>query len=349
MRRILLVGAGHAHLVVLRSLAREPLHGARFALVTPHARQVYSGMLPGVIAGHYRREEAEIDVARLAARAGAEFIEGAVTAFRAQQRTASLADGSELEFDCASLNAGSLADTGVPGSAEHALPVKPFERLLERLDASAGRHVAVIGGGAAGVELAMAVRHRGAQASVYSERAPFAGALAARIGAALRRQSVNFLAMPVTRLEAGVRTIAGPTEARYDQVVLASGAVPLPWLARSGLATDERGFARVDSTLRSISHPEVFAAGDCATLSPDPVPKSGVYSLRQGQALAQSLRRLVRGEPLAPYRPQRHALMLLTCGRRYAIAERGGWSAEGRWVWWWKDLIDRRWIRSLRA
>ena len=348
MRRILLVGAGHAHLALLRSLAKGPLAAARFALVTPHAKQVYSGMLPGVVAGHYRREDAEIDIAPLAARAGAEFIEGEVVAFDAQQRIATLGDGSELEFDCASLNAGSLADTAVPGSAEHALPVKPFEDLLARLEPSAGRHVAVIGGGAAGVELAMAVRHRGAEASLYSERSPFSGALAGRIAAALRRQQVNFLAMAVTRLEGDGTVVAGPTEARYDQVVLASGAVPLPWLARSGLATDERGFARVDPMLRSVSHPEVFVVGDCATLSPDPVPKSGVYSLRQGEALARSLRQLVRGEPLSPYRPQQRALMLLSCGRRYAIAQRGDWDAEGRWVWWWKDRIDRGWIRSLR-
>ena len=349
MKRFLLVGAGHAHLAVLRSLAKEPLDGARFALVTPRARQVYSGMLPGVVAGHYGREEAEIDVAQLAERARAVFIDGEVAAFDAQQRTATLADGNELEFDSASLNAGSLADTAIPGSAEHALPVKPFDRLLERVELSPGKHIAVIGGGAAGVELAMAVRHRGAQASVYSERSPFPPRVAARVAAALRQQSVSFLATAVTRLEAGGRVVAGSTEARYDQVVLASGAMPLPWLAGSGLATDERGFVRIDETLRSVSHPDVFAAGDCASFDEEHVPKSGVFALRQGEALARSFRALVRGEALAPYRPQRRALMLLSCGRRYAIAQRGAWSAEGRWVWWWKDRIDRAWLRSLQA
>jgi selenide,water dikinase len=347
VRRILLVGAGHAHLVVLRSLAREPLHGARLALVSPHAKQIYSGMLPGVIAGHYRREQAEIDVARLAERAHAEFIPGEVAAFDAGSRSATLKDGAELEFDCASLNAGSLADTTVPGSARHALPVKPFEPLVERLESSPRGHVAVVGGGAGGVELAMALRHRGLQASVYSERSPFSPRLAERVTAALRRRSVNFLAMAVKRLAPGPSVITETTEARYDEVVLASGTMPLPWIAASGLATDERGFVLVDDTLRSVSHPDIFAAGDCATLQPQPVPKSGVYSLREGQTLAQSLRCLVSGMPLPAYRPQRHALMLLTCGGRYAIAERGSWSAEGRWVWWWKNHIDRKWIRSL--
>jgi pyridine nucleotide-disulfide oxidoreductase family protein len=349
VKRILLVGGGHAHLVVLRALAKEPLQGARLALVTPRARQLYSGMLPGVIAGHYRREEAEIDVAQLAARAQAEFIHGEVAAFDAQQRSVTLKDGGELEFDCASLNAGSLADTAVPGSTAHAFPVKPFEALVERLESAQAGHFAVIGGGAAGVELAMALRHRGAQASVYSERAPFSASLTRRVARALRAQSVNFLAMAVARLESGPTVVTATTQARYDAVVLASGAMALPWLAGSGLATDERGFALVDDTLQSVSHPEVFAAGDCATLRSHPVPKSGAYAVRQGETLAQNLRRLAQGEPLVPYRPQRQALMLLTCGRRYAIAQRGRWSAEGRWVWWWKDRIDRGWIKSLAA
>jgi pyridine nucleotide-disulfide oxidoreductase family protein len=347
VKRILLVGAGHAHLAVLRSLLKEPLRDARIGLVSPFARQVYSGMLPGVVAGHYRKQDAEIDVARLAASAQAEFIEGEVVGLDAQRRSATLKDGSELVFDCASLNAGSLADASVPGSLAHALPVKPFELLLQRLDLTRGGHIAVIGGGAGGVELAMAMRHRGAHVSVYSERSAFPPGLAPRVAAALRGESVSFLAMAVTRLEPGPSVIAGATEARYDQVVLASGAAPLPWLARCGLATDERGFVLVDETLRSVSHPEVFAAGDCATLREHPVPKSGVYALRQGQALVQSLRRLVAGQPALAYRPQRHALMLLSCGRRYAIAQRGGWSAEGRWVWWWKDRVDRSWVKSL--
>lgn len=345
MKRVLLVGAGTAHLALLRALRKAPLGGARLGLVSPLARQAYSGMLPGVLAGHYRAAEAEVDVARLAADAQVEFIEGEVVALDAGRRAATLADGSELDYDQASLNAGSLTDTAIPGSLEHALRVKPFEHFLERVPELEGGHVAVIGGGAAGVELAMALRRRAPQVSLYAEGAPFAAPLAARVTAALRRESVNFLAMAVARLEPGPRVITATTEARYDKVVLATGPTALPWLAGSGLACDERGFVRVDPMLRSVSHPEVFAVGDCASL---PVPKSGVYSLREGEALAQNLRRLARAAPPLPYRPQQHALLLLCCGRRYAIAQRGGWSAEGRWVWWWKDLIDRRWIRSLQ-
>ncbi|MGH8742206.1 MAG: FAD-dependent oxidoreductase, partial [Burkholderiales bacterium] len=153
--------------------------------------------------------------------------------------------------------------------------------------------------------------------------------------------------MAVTAIEPGPQVIAGPSRQEFDAVLLTTGATPLPWLRGGGLACDERGFVLVQDTLQSVSHPEVFAAGDCATLRSQPVSKSGVYALRQGEALAASFRRLAQGQAPLAYRPQQHALLLLSCGRRYAIAQRGGWEAEGRWVWWWKDRIDRRWIRSL--
>ena len=149
MKRILLVGAGHAHLAVLRALKKEPLHGARFMLVTPRAKQIYSGMLPGIIAGHYRRHEAEIDVARLAEAAYAEFVEGSASGVDAASRIVTLEDGTLLEYDLVSLNVGSLVDPAVPG-AEHALAAKPFEDFFEKLRTMRLNRVAIAGAGAAG-------------------------------------------------------------------------------------------------------------------------------------------------------------------------------------------------------
>lgn len=344
MKRILLVGAGHAHLAVLRALKDEPLHGARFALVTPRAKQIYSGMLPGVIAGHYRRHEAEIDVARLAEAAYAEFIEGAVAKLDPARRIATLQDGTQLDYELVSLNVGSQVDASIPG-AGLALAAKPFGTFFEKLKAARLNRVAIAGAGAAGAELAMALRHRGAAVTLYSGNAEL---WPPRTAAVLRRMGVDLRpGMAVTAIEPGPLVFAGPSRQEFDVVVLATGATPRPWLRGCGLECDERGFVLVDDTLQSVSHPEVFAAGDCATLRSAPVAKSGVYALRQGETLVHTLRRLVRGEPPAAYRPQRRALLLLSCGARYAIAQRGEWTAEGRWVWWWKNYIDRRWIRSL--
>jgi pyridine nucleotide-disulfide oxidoreductase family protein len=344
VKRILLVGGGHAHLAVLRSLGKEPLHGARFALVTPRAKQLYSGMLPGVVAGHYRRHEAEIDLARLAEAAYAEFIEGEVAKLDHERKVAALADGSELEYDLVSLNVGSLVERPFPG-AGLALAAKPFDVFFEKLRTTKLNRVAIAGAGAAGAELAMALRYRGAAVTLYSEKAELSPP---GLEPVLRGMGVDLRpGMAVTAIEPGPQVIAGTSRQEFDLVILTTGAAPQPWLRGGGLACDERGFVLVDDTLRSVSHPDVFAAGDCATLRSAAVPKSGVYALREGETLALSFRQVVQGQPPAVYRPQRHALLLLSCGRRYAIAQRGDWTAEGRWVWWWKDRIDRHWIRSL--
>jgi selenide,water dikinase len=346
VKRILLVGAGHAHAVVLKKLVDKPVHGARVALVSPEAKQLYSGMLPGVVAGLYRRHQAEIDVARLAEAAYAEFIEGTVIAIDPARRLAHLADGSDLSYDVLSLNAGSLADASVPGAAEHALQVKPFDTFVHEVRFPP--RVALAGGGAAGAELAMAFRHRGCAVTLYSEQSAFEGKFEARLIEALRSRGVDFRpGMAVTSVQPGPVVIAGTAQQEFDLVVWTTGARALPWLAESGLETDERGFLLVDATLRSVSNAEVFAVGDCATVRGASHPKSGLYSVRHGEALVDNFRRLLAEEPLAPYHPQQRGLLLLSCGGRYAIASRGGWTAEGHWVWRWKDWIDRRWVRSL--
>jgi pyridine nucleotide-disulfide oxidoreductase family protein len=345
VKRILLIGAGHGHLVVLRSLADKPLYGARITLVTPYPKQIYSGMLPGLLAGHYRRGDAQVDVTALAERAYVEFEPGEVQRLDADARLVTLKDGRSLGYDFASINAGSLVDASLPG-AEHALAVKPFDRFLSQLRLAAT--VAVVGAGAGGAEIAMALRHRGAQVTLYSDGPMQPPALAERVVGQLRRRKVDFRpGMPVTSIEPGPVVIAGTARQAFDLVILTTGAAPLPWLASSGLAPDPRGFLAVHPTLQSVSHPEVFAIGDCASLRDAPHPKSGVYAVRHGELLAANLRRLFASQPLEAYVPQKRALMLLTCGARYAIAQRGAWSAQGRTLWWLKDRIDRRWIRSL--
>lgn len=347
MKRILLIGAGHAHLVVLRSLVAQPLYGARVTLLSPLARQVYSAMLPGLIAGHYRLEETEVDVERLAGRAFAEFVPDELASLDADRRVARVDRGGELGYDVVSINVGSRVERSLPG-AEYTLPVKPFEQFLQGLEQAKPARVAIAGAGVAGMELAMALRHRGASVTLYSKDVSMSPPLLERAARAMRRAGVDFRrAMPVDAIERGPVVISGSSRQEFDLVVLATGAAAAPWQAASGLATDEAGFIRVGADLRSVSHPEAFAVGDCAALPG--VPKSGVYSVRQGNALTAALRAIVEGKEPAAYRPQSRALLLLSCGRKYAIAERGGWSAEGRLAWRWKNWIDRRWVNSFWA
>jgi selenide,water dikinase len=321
VRRVLLVGGGHAHAWVLKQGV-----GGEATLVTPYPHHTYSGMLPGFVAGHYAADEIRIDVAALAARAGVKLVLGRVAALDAGRRVARLEDGAEIEYDVASLDVGSTSN-----APDGALAAKPFEPFMERWAALKDRlrSLAVVGGGAAGVEMAMAAAHRtNARVTLYSDRSMFRPGLAKRIARQLAAHGVE------------LRAAAYVGEA-FDLVVWTAGAFALPWLRESGLAVDGRGFILVDQQLRSVSHPEVLAAGDCATLRDAPHPKSGVYAVRHAPVLAANL----RGEERR-YAPQRRALALLSCGARYAIADWGGLSWEGDWVWRWKDRIDRRWVEG---
>jgi len=299
--------------------------------VTPYPHHTYSGMLPGYVAGHYAAEEIRIDVAALCARAGVRLVLGRVAALHADRRVAQLEDGTEIEYDIASLDVGSEA--AAPAFALAAKPFEPFRARWEEVRDSL-RRVAVVGAGAAGVEMAMAIGSgSGARVTLYSDRSMFRPALARRIARQLDANGVELLP----------QAYAEGTGSPSDLVVWTAGATALPWLRTSGLAVDERGFVLVDETLRSVSHPEVLAAGDCATLRDAPHPKSGVYAVRHAPVLAMNL----RGAKLR-FVPQWRALSLLSCGARYAIAEWGGVSWEGAWVWRWKDRIDRRWVERFR-
>lgn len=334
---------------MLRRLIDSPLKDVDVVLASPGPKAIYSGMVPGVVAGHYQLAETQIDLVRLAERAGAKFVLDRAIALRAGEKSVSLEKSGSLGYDLLSLDVGSLPDTRVPGSAEHALAAKPFEQSIGKMKAQGTGRVAVVGGGAAGVEMAMALRHASPQASVtlYSDRPMFSGRMAERIRDALQGHGVTSRENTQVRsVEAGPAILTDGARESFDLVLWTAGAAPLPWLRDSGLACDECGFVLADRSLRSVSHAEVFAAGDCATLRHAPHPKSGVYAVRQAPVLAENLRRVLQGSELVRYEPQRKSLVLLSCGAKYAIAARGGWSAEGAWTWRWKDWIDRRWVGS---
>ena len=365
MKRVLLLGGGHAHLLVLRALAQQPLAGAEVMLLTPERDLVYSGMVPGLVAGHYSAAQCRIALAPLAAAARVSLVEGRATALDAAARRVQLADGRTAEYDVLSLDTGSVQsrDT-LPGAAEYAVfvrPIEPFVELQQHLAELAQErplNVVVLGGGAAGFELALAVQHRLQSLSPKSRVALLSGdgdVLAGyppavmRAGArALARQRVTVFRERAAALQAGAVVLASGARVACDVAIVATGTEPAPWLAGSGLALCPRGFVLTGPTLQSTSHPEVFAAGDVATRADRPHAKSGVYAVRAGLPLAINLQRFVGGGPLVPYPPQARTLNLLSCGGRSAIAVWGGLSLGevpfGRLAWWWKDRIDRGFI-----
>jgi len=362
LKQLVLLGGGHAHLQVLREFAARPLASAALTLVSPHPQFVYSGMVPGLVAGHYRSDELMVDLQPLAAAARAGFVQSAATAIDASSRSVTLANGERLHYDVLSVDIGGVMDRDtIPGAREHALFMRPMEQFaslwggLLELAQQRSLSVVVIGGGAGGVELAMALQHRlegRARVSlVTGGPAPMPShppAVQERARRALRRCGVTLFEDSCERIATDHVLLAGHGgRLACDAPVMAIGSSAPPCLRSSGLMLDEQGWIATGPTLQSTSHPEVFAAGDVATRTDAPRPKSGVYAVRAGMPLALNLRRFIGGGPLQSHASSPRSLNLMSCGRRYAIASWGGWSAEGRWVWWWKDRIDRGFVAGL--
>lgn len=372
VKDVVLVGAGHAHVQVLRRFGMRPLPGVRLTLISRELHTPYSGMLPGLIAGHYGFDEAHIDTAPLARFAGARLYGDEVIGLDLAQRLVLCRQRPPVLYDILSLDIGSRPNTGgVPGATEHAIPVKPidgflarFEALRARVLAGQSRRVLVVGGGAGGVELLLALEHRLRRDLAERGGDPRAlgfalvageGGLLPGFPRAFRRRFVAELTERGIALHAGARVRAVEAGAAIldgergriaaDEILWTTEAAPAGWLAETGLALDARGFVRVDATLRAFGRDEVFAAGDTIAFDPRPLPRSGVYAVRAGPVLADNIRAALTGRPLRPYRPQADALSIVSTGGRHAVAARNGLTVAGGWVWRWKDWIDRRFMR----
>lgn len=363
MKQLVLLGGGHAHIHVLRAFAQQPLAAGRIMLVSPHPALVYSGMVPGMVAGHYTLDQCLVPLAPLAAKARADFVMAAATALDAPSKTVTLADGTSLRYDVLSIDVGGTIDCdAIPGARELALFVRPMEHFarlwsdLLALSQDKPLNIVMVGGGAGGVELAMALQHRlrgRARVSLLTGGGPVLASYPAGVQRlatrALKRCGVTIFEDVCRQVTPGHIVLGQGTRLACDAPVIATGNAAPSWLKASGLALDEDGFIGTGSTLQSTSHPEVFAAGDAASRVDAPRPRSGVYAVRAGPPLALNLARAIAGGVLEPYTPQKRSLNLLSCGDRVAIASWGGWSAQGRWAWWWKDRIDRGFIRGFTS
>jgi len=358
-RDLVLVGGGHAHALVLRHFAMNPIDGLRITLVSPSSHTPYSGMLPGLVAGHYSFEDAHIDLERLCQWAGVRFVCASVTALDPESQRLSLAGRPSLSYDLVSLDIGSQPDLdSVPGAREHAVPVKPVASLWQRWQrlentVNRGERIAVVGGGAGSVELVLAMAHRLEGRQVAFDLYCGADTILTDYNRGARRAVEHALGQAGVAVHCGSRvdSVAANTLSMrdgrissFDHLYWCTAAASAPWLGSSGLATDERGFLAVRDTLQSLDDDRVFAAGDCATQVNHPRPKAGVFAVRQGPILSANLRACLLGRPVRDYRPQQRFLSLLSLGDQRATADRGPFSATGNWVWRWKDRIDREFM-----
>ena len=373
LKDLVLVGGGHAHVTVLKKFAMRPVPGVRITLICRDLQAPYSGMLPGYIAGHYTFDEAHIDLVPLSRFAGARFFHDEVVGLDTDNKRLICRDRPDVSYDVLSINVGSAPDiSAVPGAAANVTPVKPidgfvtnWQSLCERvLRRQGGVRIGIVGAGAGGVELALAAQYRLKQLlagkwpdnvapefhlvtdadDVLTTHNRFVRAKFRRV---LTERKINVHARhKVIEVRPGGLQCANGATFELDEILWVTMARAQTWPAKAGLDVDEQGFIKVNNTLESVSHPDIFAAGDIAHVVNHPRPKSGVFAVRQGPPLSSNVRRKLLGRPLKPFFPQREFLSLISTGDKYAIASRSWWALEGRWVWIWKDWIDRRFMHK---
>ncbi len=373
VKDVVLIGAGHAHVGVLRMFGMAPEPGVRLTLITREVHTPYSGMLPGMIAGHYSADDAHIDTGPLCRFAGARLYQSTVHGLDLAGGRVLCDNRPPVPFDVLSINIGSTPGMQhVPGVAAHAVPVKPVDGFLARFEAARARilaahgrsRIGVVGAGPGGVELLLAMQHRllrdvraaghdpaGLSFTIVTPSAEVLPAMPAgvrrRFTEILRARDITIRSnCKVTAVEAGAAILNDAERIGLDEIFWTTRAEAASWVRDTGLAVDGRGFIRVSDTLQSISHPSVFAAGDVATIEGYDLPKSGVYAVRSAPTLATNIRNLMTQTPLRRHRPQKDALYLISTGDENAVGTRNGLAFAGRWVWRWKDWIDRRFMHK---
>ena len=369
VKDLVLLGGGHSHVTVLKRFGMEPIPGVRLTLVSRDIHTPYSGMLPGLIAGHYTFDEAHIDLQRLARFAQARLIGAEAIGLDPRQKMLKFANRPDLPYDLLAINTGSTPGVSTSTGADRfATPVKPinqfwrrWQSLVERVTSVDGlSKIGVVGAGAGGVELTLAMQYKLSELLGDSGNPPefhlFSGSgtvlpthnrgVQRRFERVLKERGIQVHCdCPIVEVDsAGVSSATGE---RYelDEVLWTTQASAPGWFGDSGLAVDARGFIEVNETLESISHSGIFAAGDVAAVVGHPREKAGVFAVRQGPPLERNLRRALLDEPLEPFRPQRQFLSLVSTGDEYAVASKWKVALEGRWVWKWKDYIDREFMR----
>ena len=370
VKDLVLVGGGHTHAIALRMLGMKPLPGMRLTLITDSSHTPYSGMLPGHVAGYYDFDDCHIDLRRLAQFAQAQlYIDRAVGLDLANKKVL-CANHPPVAYDVLSIDIGSTpASIDVPGAAEFAIPAKPVPQFLNQWNQlvqdvinhpEKPRRLAIVGGGAGGVELALTMQrrlhqilktaqdgleihlfHRGTQ--LMTGHSPW---VRRRLHKILQHRGIKVhLGESVSEVLPQKVCCESGLVVEGDSIFWVTQASAPSWLAESGLKTDSEGFVLVRDTLQTLFDDNIFAAGDVATMVNYLRPKAGVFAVRQGKPLFENLRRVLLEKPLIPYKPQQFYLGLVGTGDGEAIASWGSFGWQSKLLWQWKDKIDRQFMQ----
>jgi len=372
MKDLVLIGGGHAHVEVIKRLSKLSPRMTSMVLISDHRYTPYSGMLPGLIAGHYSFDECHIDLLELCKRHHFEFIEDKVIGVNHDKNTLETHSSSKYRYDIASIDTGSMPSLhSTEGASTWALPIKPVPEFLDGINvffektklklASEQSELLVVGGGAASVEVAFSLNQRIRQMKFNNIRVTLATenqdlltnhALAVRRHLKRKLHDCDIRVLYGSRVKTvdnrGVITDKGD-RIDADLTIWCTGASAPRWPNCSNLPTTPDGFIRTDQTLRVLGTENLFAAGDIGSIDNQIYPKSGVYAVKQGPVLAKNIKNQMNGVELISYRPQKHSLAILSTGSKHAVASRSFFCANGKWIWHLKDYIDRRFMRQYKS
>ena len=363
-RDLVLVGGGHAHALVLKAWGMDPLPGARLTVINPGPTAPYTGMLPGHVAGHYGRDDLEIDLVRLCRHAGARLILSKATDIDRGAREIIVEGRGSVAYDIASIDIGITARMDLQGFAEHAVGAKPLDVFAEcwrdflaqvaRRDVAP--EIAVIGGGVAGCELSLAMAYAMAQAGVSPQVTVIeAGPQISGVGPQARVKLLSAMCdlgvslrvnARVSRIEAGQVLLEDQDPVSAQLCVGAAGAFAHDWIAQTDLPQLD-GFIEVGPDLGVVGDDRLFAVGDCAYMAFAPRPKAGVFAVRAAPVLHDNLRAALSGGTRRIFKPQKNYLKLISLGGQSAMAEKYGMTLAGPALWRWKDKIDQAFMDSL--
>ena len=359
---LVFLGGGHAQVAAIKHFIIKPVPGLRLTIVTSQTKTAYSGMLPAFVEGVWKTDEIHIDLSYLARLANARLIVEPCTGIDPNNKMLFFVNRPALHFDILSINIGGQPDIdAIPGAREFSIPVKPinkFQRSFSDFAASTSPgQIGIIGGGAAGCELALALdrylknRRQTSKLTLYSRSqtllpgmAPQAGMLMLK---ALHAAGISIcLGKAVVSVQKQKLHLADGQQHYCDVCFLVTPVRPPDWLPQSGLDLDKDGFIAVRPTLQTRRYPFIFAAGDIASLDGVDRPKAGVFAVRAGPFLARNLRLFIHGKPMTMWRPQSHYLALIGTADGEAIACRGRVAVKSSLMLKWKHWIDRRFMRQ---
>ncbi len=364
-KRLVLAGAGHAHMSVLHHLADFTRQGVEVTVIGPGARHYYSGMGPGMLGGTYEPQDISFPVKEMTEQAGGVFLQDHVTGVDPAAKQVLTQDNGPVAYDVVSFNTGSAVPDAMVDQNASVYRAKPIENLLaarERIAKLAKQktvEIGVVGSGPAALELAgnawaqaRLAGGQGARVRVYAgkrflKRAP---------------QGVQDRARKIfgqRGIEIVEGSYAGKVESdrveledgrawEHEVVFLATGVRPRDLFGLSGLPVGPDGGLAVNQYLQSPAHADILGGGDCIYFEPQPLAKVGVYAVRENPVLLNNLKARLSGEALRAFDPQGAYLLIYNLGGGIGILHKWGLVFSGRLAFGIKDYIDRAFIKRFK-